>query len=165
MRRSLVWGGVLALAGIARAELPADPFQFALFAVDRVELGQGARVSGGDVGCDLERGRVLLRARSRVSGTVAGDTIQLGRNASATALQCVMLVGTNGPRCQAITFPLVEATTLPPVLIVAGGEDVKLPARSFRDGLAAGTYGRVRIGTSSRLTLAGGTYAFRSLTL
>jgi hypothetical protein len=107
----------------------------------------------------------VLGRGARVSGMVAGDTIRLAPAVRTGALQCVVLERTNGKSCGAVTLPLVDGTTLPIVQVLSGAEDVRLPARSVRNALPAGRYRRVRIGTKSRITLAGGAYGLRALVL
>jgi hypothetical protein len=150
-------------APAAAGALPASPFEFAVFGLEGVELGQRVRVTGGDVGANV--GRVELGRAARVPGTIAGDTIRLAPNVRTGGLRCVVLERTNGKSCGAVILPLVDGTTLPIVQVISGAEDVRLPARSERNALPAGKYRRIRIGTKSRLTLAGGAYGLRALVL
>lgn len=163
MRHLLVSAAVLAYAATGgAASLPTNPFHFAIFAIDGVELGQSAQVDRGDVGVNNESGQVMLRARARVAGNIAAGTVVMGRNARANGdLFCTTgPVGT--PGCQALTLPLVDASLLPVVNVEPGAQDVKLGPR-LASTLAAGKYRKVKIGTKSQLKLAAGTYTFQSL--
>jgi len=159
--RAALVGLLVAAHAAGAGGLPARAFDYALFGFDDVTLGSGAQVDAGDVGCNLPLGRVWLQQRARVAGAVAGDTVRLGRNARAGGVWCRVLEGATSPACGAVTLPLLA--DLPLVQVVPGGVDVKLPRKSLQSGLPSGAYRRIVVGSRSRLSLAGGTYAVSSL--
>jgi hypothetical protein len=158
----VVVGGVQT-AG-AGAPLPTNPFHYAIFALDRVTLGQGAQVDRGDVGVNSSSGEVQMRYRARIAGNAGANTIAPGRNARVAGTMFCNTGPAGSPGCSAITLPLVDTALLPIVNVEAGNDDVKLGA-NLSSSLAPGKYGKVKLAQKSRLLLASGTYAFRSLTL
>lgn len=157
--------GVL-LAGVrtagAGAGLPTSPYDFAIFALEGVELGQGAQVDEGDVGVNSPTGRFILRAQARVAGHAAANSIEPGRNARILGNMFCNTGPVGTPSCQAVTLPLVDTALLPIVTVSAGSQDVKLGPR-LSSTIQPGKFGKVKVGTKSRLRLEGGTYSFRSL--
>jgi hypothetical protein len=159
-------GGVLLAAASTQANvgLPTSPLSYAVFGLDDVMIGEASQVEVGDVGCNLQLGAVWLKGRSRVAGAVAGDNVRLGNKAKAGRLLCNVLEGTDGTTsCETLTLPLVAPVMLPTVNVVPGGKDVKLNRRSRQQGLPPGEYGKIRVGSRSRLSLTGGTYDVRSI--
>lgn len=169
MTRTCAWVVVLgwicaaAAASAANSGLPARPFDYALFGLKEVRLGMGTRVDVGDVGVNQEQGRVRLRARARVDGTIVAETIRLGTGARAVRLVATRVEGderrSDFERLSGL--PLVPTMTL--VQVVPGTADKELPPNSQELGLPPGSYGSIRVGSRSRLTLAGGTYDVRSI--
>jgi hypothetical protein len=68
------------------------------------------------------------------------------------------------PGCSAVTLPLADNSLLPIVNVEAGNDRVKVGAK-LASSLTPGKYGKVRLGTKSRLVLAPGAYAFQSLSI
>lgn len=166
MRRAFTWTALAAVpilwaATALAGTLPTRAFDYAVFGLSDVMIGSFARVDGGDVGCNLDLGSVWLRNRARVSGLVAADTVKLGPNSHAAGFFCRVVEGDVGVTCGHLTLPLDGGLQI--VRVIPGVRDVKLPARSRQEGLAAGEYGKIRVGTKSRLTLAGGKYDVRSI--
>src|SRR5262249_26275656 len=92
---------------------------YAVLALDKVTLRTGVEVDPGDVGANAASGAVALMARAHVSGSVAGNTIQIGSRATAAQLFCTTLdrQRPNPLVCAAMTLPLVDAASLPIVQV------------------------------------------------
>jgi hypothetical protein len=140
---------------------------YAVLALDKVTLRTGVEVDPGDVGANAASGAVALMARAHVSGSVAGNTIQIGSKATASQLFCTTLdrQRPNPLQCAAMTLPLVDAASLPTVQVDAGKDDIRLSRLGTMGPVAPGAYGIVRLGERATLTLAGGEYQIRSLWL
>ena len=166
--RNLLWwvGGPLLVAAfpVWVAAVPSgSAADYAILGISSVLLGGGVDVQGGDVGANGKSGSVRMRGRAQVEGTVAADTIQVGRSAHAGALFCAKLdrLSSTAQACEAAppTLPLVAV--LPTVQADPGTERIDLGRSDVQNGLAAGRYGMVRIGARAHLGLAGGEYDFR----
>jgi len=164
MRCWVVLAGLLLSAAPLRGQQgPPTAAAYALFALEDVVLGPGARVDAGAVGAN--RGEVRLGPGVRVAGSVAADTIRVAPRVRAAALFCRVVIGPQRFACGALSVPVVDVGTLALVQVVPGAADVHVPARAAAAPLAAGAYGRARVGPRGRLLLAGGDYAFRSIAL
>jgi len=161
---TIVAAAVLAAAETARAgtALPSSPFEYAIFALDRVVIGQSAVVDPGDVGVNSSSGEVQMRARARIAGSAAAGTISPGRNARIDGAMFCNTGPVGAPGCSVLTLPLVDTSAFPIVTVEAGNDDVKLGPK-LATQIAPGKYGKVRLGAKSRLRLEPGVYTFRSI--
>jgi hypothetical protein len=157
---TLVLGG--AQTAGAGSALPLSPFFYAIFALDRVELGQAAQVERGDVGVNSSTGEVRMRTSARIAGHTAANTIDPGRSARISGGMFCNTGPAGSPGCSAVTFPLVDSSLLPVVNVEEGNDDVKLKAK-LATQLSPGKYGKVKLSRNSRLRLAAGAYTFRSI--
>ena len=162
---------VLATGGVGGAQTaPAStPRDYAILGLDSVNLLTSVSVESGDVGCNATGGAVTLLARAHVANAVAGDTVRLGRRATAGELFCTkvepVVPAASGAACAPMTAPLVDTATLPAVQVNPGTQDVRLAPSASQTALAPGAYGSVRLGERSTLSLAGGEYDFRRVKL
>jgi hypothetical protein len=141
---------------------PDSPFAYALFALGDLTLRDGVRAVDGDVGSN--NGTTTVGKNVRVAGDVVGRTITLRKGALPDALFCLLLRGAASTMtCQAVTLPVVNASQLPPVQVVAGTMDVRVPSDGSTSPIPAGAYGDVRVAPRGVLILAGGTYVFKSI--
>jgi hypothetical protein len=156
---------VVVLVGAARigAQSAPRPGAYVVLGLDGVTLAARVHVSGGDVGAN--RGSIAVGARARIDGTIAGDTIRIGRGARASDLLCRFVIGPVRYTCSALSGAVVDLATLPLVQVAAGTADVRVPARARAAPLGPAAYGDARVGRAGELLLAGGTYAFRTITL
>jgi hypothetical protein len=169
----VVWLGaavvVLATAlELGAVEAPSSTARdYAVLGLEKVTLRSGVEVEGGDVGCNGSSGAVSLMARARVTGSVAGNTIQIGQRATAAQLFCTKLdrQRPNPLECAPMALPLVDGASLPIVQVTPGNDDVVLKRLGTQGPLAPGAYGIVRLGERAEVTLAGGEYQVRSLNL
>jgi hypothetical protein len=145
-----------AAAASANSGLPARATDYAVFGLKDVRLGTGARVQVGDVGVNQPLGRVWLKLRARVAGMVIAETVRLGHGARVGRLVAGRLEGGHSFERLDSALPLIPV--LPLVQVVPGNQDKELPQKSVELGLPQGAYGRIRVGSRSRLTLAGGQY-------
>jgi len=159
------WAAVVVLAGAARvaAQSAPGPGAYAVLGLDGVTLAARVHVSGGDVGAN--RGSVAVGAGARIDGTIAGDTIRIGRGARASDLLCRLVIGPLRYTCSGLSGAVVDLATLPLVQVAAGTADVRVPARARGAPLTPASYGDARVARQGELLLAGGTYAFRAITL
>jgi hypothetical protein len=148
----------------AGAGLPSSPFDYAVFALDRVVIHQGAQVDRGDVGVNSSSGEVQMRFGTRIAGNAAANTIAPGRNARVNGTMFCNTGPVGPPGCSPVTLPLADTSLLPIVDVEPGNDNVRVGAK-LASTLTPGKYGKVRLGTKSRLRLEPGTYAFRSLTI
>jgi hypothetical protein len=79
-------------------------------------------------------------------------------------LYCTLVIGSDVP-CETLPSPLVSPANLPVVQVTPGTQDVEVPKRGQRAPLAAGSYGRATVGSTSQLLLSGGTYVFDEIRL
>jgi hypothetical protein len=160
---------VLALgpATALRAQVaPASaPFDYAIFGLKQVRLGPGVEVFSGDVGANV--GTLFIGPGARVGGNVAAFSIRLAKGARvARRVFCLFLDGTTSVQCRGpVSVPLVPAAALPPVVAAPGRTPVRVAAERIAGPMAAGAYGRVRLGAHAGLLLSGGTYTLRALRL
>lgn len=140
---------------------PSSPFGYAAFALGDLILRDGVRAVDGDVGSN--DGTATVGKNVRVAGAVAGRTIRLRQGALPDALFCLLLEGGSTRTCEAITLPVISAAQLPPVQVVPGTMDIRVPGGGSTSPIPAGAYGALRIRTRGTLVLAGGTYVFRSI--
>jgi len=170
MRRAMVVGMVAAgltwtATGHAQGSggrVPSSPFAYAVFGLGDVTLQDGVRTVVGDVGSN--NGTATLGKKVRVDGSVVGRTIKLREDAFPGSLFCLLLKGGSSTlMCQAVTLPLVTPAQLPPVQVVPGTMDVKVPKKGSTSPAPAGAYGDLKIGSRATLILAGGTYVFKSI--
>jgi hypothetical protein len=150
-----------AVGHAGRAAPPSSPFAYAVFALGDLTLRNGVRAVDGDVGSN--NGTATIGKNVRVAGAVVGRTVKLRSGALPDALFCLLLEGGSGTPCQAVTLPVIEANQLPPVQVVPGTQAITVPKGGSTSPIPAGTYGNVRVGKGGTLTLAGGTYVFRSI--
>jgi hypothetical protein len=146
--------------GSAAADPPGDVLAYGVFAIQDATVGSRARVTG-DVGCLF--GELSLGQSTRVTGAAAAPSIRLRRHARAAGgFFCSALDGGNAT-CGTLPNPLVAA----PALVLVGppsNVDVSVAKRGkATTPLAPGAYGALTAGTSSEVTLAGGTYQFESI--
>src|SRR5262245_6923834 len=145
-----------------RSGPPTSPFAYALFALGDMTLRDGVRAVGGDVGSNA--GTTTVGKNVLVAGAVVGQTIVLRKDAMPESLFCLLLRGaTSTVACQAAAFPVVNASLLPPVQVVPGTGTVHVPKDGSTSPIPAGAYGDVRVASRGTLTLAGGTYVFKSI--
>src|SRR5262245_16162104 len=150
------------LAQQARDRAPSSPFEYAVFGLGDVTLQDGVRAVDGNVGSN--DGTTTVGKKVRVAGSVVGRTIKLRKNALPDSLFCLLLKGgSSALTCQAVTLPVMNASQLPPVQVVAGTMDVKVPKKGSTSPAPAGAYGDLRIGSQATLVLAGGSYVFKSI--
>jgi hypothetical protein len=170
MRRAMVVGMVvtsLAWAAPGHAQSggehpPSSPFSYAVFGLGNVTLQNGVRAVDGDVGSN--NGTTTVGKGVVVVGAVVGRTIELRQNALPESLFCLLLKGGSSTlMCQAVTLPIVNASQLPPVQVVPGTVNLKIPSGGSTSPAPQGAYGNLRIGSRGTLVLAGGTYVFRSI--
>jgi hypothetical protein len=170
MRRAMLVGMVAAgltwtatgHAQVGRERVPSSPFAYAVFGLGDVTLQDGVRAVDGNVGSN--DGTTTVGKKVRVAGSVVGRTIKLRKNALPDSLFCLLLKGGSSTlTCQAVTLPVVNASQLPPVQVVAGTMDVKVPKKGSTSPAPAGAYGDLRIGSQATLVLAGGSYVFKSI--
>jgi hypothetical protein len=170
MRRAMVVGMVVtALAWAAPghaqsggARPPSSPFDYAVFGLGDVTLQNNVRAIDGDVGSN--NGTTIVGQGVRVLGTVVGRTIKLRNNAVPDSLFCLLLRGGSSTlTCQAVTLPIVSTSQLPPVQVVPGTTNLRIPSGGSTSPAPPGAYGNLRIGSDGVLVLAGGTYVFRSI--
>jgi hypothetical protein len=126
----------------AGAPLPTNPFHYAIFALDRVIIGQSAQVDRGDVGVNSSIGEVQMRAKARIAGNAGANTIAPGRNARVNGTMFCNTGPVGSPGCSPVTLPLVDTALLPIVNVEAGNDDVKVGAR-LSSSLMPGKYGKV----------------------
>jgi hypothetical protein len=145
-----------------RGSPPASPFAYALFALGNLTLQNGVRAVDGDVGSN--NGTATVGKNVRVAGAVVGRTIKLRKDALPDELFCLLLEGAvSTMTCQAVTLPVVSASQLPPVQVVPGTTDIRIPKGGSTSPIPAGAYGDVRVAPRGVLVLAGGTYVFKSI--
>jgi len=154
-----MWGAGAAV----HAELvtPSDPLGYAVFALEELRVGRRAQI-GGAVG--VNDGEAKLGTRTVVDGVVAADVIRVGRRVRTEGITCTLVVGGKDV-CVPLLGPVVPQSALEVVQVDAGIGDVIVPRRARRVALAEGAYRRIRVGKGSTLTLSGGEYDVRSLTL
>jgi hypothetical protein len=141
---------------------PESPFAYALFGLGDVRLQDGVRAVDGDIGSNS--GAMTVGKNVRIAGAVVGQTITLRQGALPDELFCLLLQGAPSTlTCQAATFPVVSASQLPPVQVVPGTVDLRVPKKGSTSPIPAGAYRDVRVGQRGTLVLAGGTYVFRSI--
>lgn len=153
--------------GLSRA-----PGDYVILGLEEVTLRHHVQVLTGDVGCNAADGRVRLQAASRVAGVVAAHTVLISSGAGADQLFCNSLErrSSSGPACDAMATPIVEASSLPPVQVDPGQEDVrvrrlgKLTLPTPASGEVA-RYDTIRVSSRAELRLQGGDYAVRSIKL
>jgi hypothetical protein len=147
---------------------------YALLGRTAVVLAPGVRVEAGAVG--VLEGPLTLGRGVRVNGTAAADVIRMRAGSSARRLLCrfvraagagavagPVVDGAPVPACRELPRPLVDAALLPPVQVVPGPSDLRVPRRTGTAPIAAGTFRNVVAGPGALLQLAGGTYVARSL--
>ena len=164
---------VTVLAGVghaATADAPSSTLaDYAVLGLKDVTLRGRVNVISGDVGSNAPDGVVTLVDRAKVAAAIAANEIRMGRGTSAGALFCTLLeqlAVKKGPAtCVAATAPLVDSAALPFVQVSPGTQDQRLDKRAVLDSLPPGAYGRLKVGNGSKLVLAGGDYAVRSIEL
>jgi hypothetical protein len=169
MRRSRTIAAVLlgcagwvAPAHAGRGGVPESPFSYALFALGDLTLTNGVRAVDGDMGSN--DGTTIVGRNVRVAGTAVGRSITLRDGALVDSLFCLLLRGgTATVGCQPVSLPVVTASQLPPVQVVAGTTNVTIPNRGSTSPIPPGAYGNLRVGARGVIVLAGGTYVFRSI--
>jgi len=145
-----------------RSGPPSSPFLYALFALGDMTLRDGVRAVDGDVGSNS--GTTTVGKNVLVAGAVVGQTIMLRKDALTDSLFCLLLRGaTSTAACQAATFPVVNASLLPPVQVVPGTATLSVPKGGSTSPIPPGAYGAVKVASQGTLTLAGGTYVFKSI--
>jgi hypothetical protein len=94
---------------------------------------------------------------------VAADTIVVGRSVRAGDLFCAKLdrFSNAAPACEAPPPDLPLVDVLPTVQADPGRDRIQLGRFGVQNGLVAGRYGVVRVGSRGHLGLAGGEYDFR----
>jgi hypothetical protein len=154
--------GWSATAHAQRGDPPDAPFAYALFGLGDVTLQNGVRAVDGDVGSN--NGSMTVGKNVRIAGAVVGPTITLRQGALPDSLFCLLLQGAPSTlTCQAATFPVVNASQLPPVQVVPGTTDLRVPQGGSTSPFPAGAYRDVRVHARGTLVLAGGAYVFRSI--
>lgn len=148
-----------------------------ILALVSARLHKGSRVLSGDVVVNRRGSERRYRPRAELTlhhsatlpaGSVAkANRIRLHRHARVDgALHCNAIhdPGERGGE-SFIGLALPVFATLPPIRPASpGAEDLRL-SRKTRQTLGEGAYGEVRVGPGATLTLAGGRYHLRSLTL
>jgi hypothetical protein len=153
----LLWGPV----ANAQGGPPESPFRYALFSLGDLTLRNGVRAIVGDVGSN--DGTTTIGRGVRVSGAGVGRVVRLRKGSQADEYFCLLSEGRAGVPCQALPLPVVATTDLPPVQLIPGATQVKVPKRSSTAPVPSGAYGDVRIRERGTLTLAGGRYVFDSI--
>src|SRR5262249_5871187 len=131
MRRATVavlMVGVLwtAVGQAQRRQPPTLPFEYAVFSLGNVQLRDGVRAIGGDVGSN--NGTANIGKNVRVAGSVVGRTIKLRQGARPDSLFCLLLQGSiAGLSCEAVGLPVVATNQLPPVQVIPGNQPLHLP--------------------------------------
>ena len=153
-----------AAMGARAASVPSSALtDYAVLGLEEVTLGHGVRVASGDVGAN--GGDVVLDARVRVAGTVAGTRVRIGKRVKLGDLFCFLVQGPRRFTCEGFSLPFIEAASLPPVQAQPGTTPTMIPAHTRTAPLSAGSYGEARVGERAILNLAGGTYVFESIQL
>lgn len=156
----VVVAGVLAgAASGAVGAPPATALAYAVFGLQRVEVGAKGRVQG-DVGCLFDE--LTVGRGTRISASAAAPTISLGKSARASdGYFCAIISGAD-EACMALPNPLIDGPAI--VLVAPGSLDVSAPRRTKSKGpLAAGAYRNLSVGAAAQVLLAGGSYQFQSI--
>ena len=168
MRRVFWWiavaGWILAIVPLLFALQPSPASNaYTVLGLEDVRIQERVRLEPGDVGAN--RGTLNLGARVRIAGSAAADTIRARAGVQAGSFFCRLALGPAALTCEPLSVPVVDVATLPLVQVVPGAAEVRVPAGANATPLDPGGYGVARIGARGRLTLAGGNYALRSLTI
>jgi len=169
-RRVGMWmavGMLLAGAvGVGADVAPSSaPGAYAVLGFKSVTLRSLVKVDAGDVGCDGKGGTITLMSRAHVTGVVAAESVRLGRNTSVGQLFCTTQLDASASTCQAITVPLVNSAELPTFNPNPGQQAIRVQPRASMGAVAAGAYADVIVGDRGQLTLLGGEYQVRSISL
>jgi hypothetical protein len=168
MRRMFWWiaavGWILAAAPWLIAQQPPPTGNaYTVLGLEEVRIQERVRLEPGHVGAN--RGTLHLGARVQIAGSAAADTIRARAGVEAERFFCRLASGPAALTCEPLSIPVVDAATLPLVQVIPGAAEVRVPAGANATPLAPGDYGVTRVGARGRLTLAGGEYALRSLTI
>ncbi|HYV55940.1 MAG TPA: hypothetical protein VE911_00270 [Candidatus Nitrosopolaris sp.] len=172
MRRRVGMGMAVGLllagaVGVGAAVMPSNaPGSYAVLCLQgSVTLRSLVRVDAGDVGCDGQNGTISLMSRASVSGAVAAEHVRLGSKASVGQLFCTTQLDATSMACQPMSVPLINQAELPTFTANPGQGAVRVLPRSSMGPVAAASYGDVVVGDRGDLTLSGGEYQFRSISL
>jgi len=141
------------------------PGAYAVLGFKSVTLRSLVHVDVGDVGCDGKGGTITLMSRAHVTGVVAAESVRLGRNTSVGQLFCTTQLDASASTCQAITVPLVNSAELPTFNPNPGQQAIRVQPGASMRAVAAGAYADVIVGDRGQLTLLGGEYQVRSISL
>jgi hypothetical protein len=166
MRRLFWWiavaGWILAAAPWLFAQQPPPTANsYTILGLEGARIQDRARVEPGNVGTN--RGTFHLGARVQITGSVAADTVRARAGTQSEHFFC--LLGIGPVICEPLSAPVVDAASLPLVQVMPGAADIRVPAGANTTPLEAGAYGVARVGARGRLTLAGGDYTMRSLSI
>jgi hypothetical protein len=151
-------------AGPGVAQQPPQLGDYSVLGLESVLMKPAARGVSGAVGA--VDGTVTLKHDARVAGTVVAGTLELARDTRIGRTFCGIVIGPPPlPACVTPPNPVVDPTLLPPVSVVPGGADLVVPTRTGIAPVPPGTFDEIRVGKGSILTLSGGEYAARSITL
>jgi hypothetical protein len=156
-------GALLAVTGARAQSPPTAASGYAIFGLEGAEVRAHVRIDPGNVGAN--QGTVKLATGARINGMVAANSIRLASGVHPGPLFCFLIRGPKRFTCATVNVPLVDSGTLGLVQVLAGSTTVSVPPHARAAPLPAGGYGTVKVGAHGVLTLAGGTYAVRSVTL
>jgi hypothetical protein len=161
-----------ALAFVAPAHaITIDGTDYALFAKTAIEMEDGESTILGNVGVNDVGGLLRVGAFNNIVGTATADDLFFGTASQVSVCAFNTSGGVDpdavcGRQAQAITpitaWPPAPVPTVPPC--VNTWPDVIVHHRDSVS-LDPGCYGDVRIGDGATLTLAAGTYDFKTLRL
>jgi len=169
MRRRVGMAVGLLLAGavgVGADVTPSNaPGSYAVLGFTSVTLRSLVRVDAGDVGCDQKNCTISLMSRASVSGVVAADQVRLGNKASVGQLFCTTQLNASSTACQPTNVPLINSAELPTFTANPGQGAIRVLPRASMGPVAAAAYQDVVIGDRGALTLSGGEYQFRSISM
>lgn len=171
MRRRVGMGMAVGLllagaVGVGADVTPSSaPGSYAVLGFKSVTLRSLVRVDGGDVGCDGSNGTISLMSRASVNGVVAAEQVRLGRKASVGQLFCTTQLDATSTTCQPMSVPLINMAELPTFTANPGQGAIRVLPRSSMGPVAAAAYQDVVVGDRGSLTLSGGEYQFRSISM